>query len=400
MGTSLDHDVFHLSPIAILCEDWSGVWRTFKGELARRDAEADEFLQANPGYILELRKHHVVLDANPAALELLGVPDLSSLLRSVGRLLPADPVSNGQVLRAMARGDTSCRGERSLRREDGRVVPLMWRATLPSEDAEFGRIYFFAVDITEEKRAAEALLTARANLGHAARLSLVGELTASVAHEMAQPIGAIASNAGAIARWLSRDPPDITEALGSARSISNSARHASEVLKRVKNFAKRDMPTQVSVSPLDAVRQAVALVEHEARRHDARLVANVQGGLPEVVADPTQLRQVLVNIIVNAIQAMAGSASSKKCVTISVNGDAPGKLTFLIRDTGPGIPEDVAAQVFEPFYTSKADGVGLGLAICRRIVEEHGGQLWTNAVDVGAEFAFSLPLPAVAHHIR
>ncbi len=400
MGTSLDHDIFRLSPIAILCEDWSGVWRAFRQELSRCHAEADAFLQANPGFILDVRRHHVVLDANPAALELLGVPDLSRLQASVARLLPADPVSNGQVLRAMARGDTSCRGERCVRHEDGRVVPLMWRATLPTEEAGFDRVYFFALDITEEKRAEEALLTARASLGHAARLSLVGELTASVAHDMAQPIGAIASNAGAIARWLSKDPPNIAEALTSVRSVSNSARHASEVLKRVKNFVRRGTPTQVSLSPLEAVRQAVALIEHEARRHDARLVVDVQGGLPEVVADPTQLQQVLVNIIVNAIQAMASTASRNRCVTVSAHDHAPGRLTFLVRDTGPGITQDVATQVFEPFYTSKVDGVGLGLAICRRIVEEHGGQLWMNSVDIGAEFAFSLPLTAEARHLR
>ncbi len=259
-----------------------------------------------------------------------------------------------------------------------------------------GRIYFFAIDVTEEKRAEEALLTARATLGHAARLSLVGELTASVAHEMAQPIGAIASYAGAARRWLSADPPNFAEALASVARIGSSAGHAAQVLKRVKDFSRRGQTGRVRLAPLEAVRQAIALVEHEARRNDTRLIVDMPDAAPDVMVDPTQLQQVLVNIVVNAIQAMAGAASRLRRVTVSVRLRSAHELTFLIRDTGPGIACDAAGQLFEPFYTGKTEGVGLGLSICRRIVEDHGGRLWTSVVDSGAEFGFSIPLAVEA----
>jgi len=396
MGTSLNHDIFWISPVAILCEDWSGVWQVVKERLAASNGDLDELLRTHPELMFEARRRHAIVDANPAALELLRVPDLESLVARMGELLPADPTSNGKVLRAMARGAASCSGERRLRHADGQVVPLMWRATLPASEAGMRRIYFFAIDVTEEKRAEEALLTARTTLGHAARLSLVGELTASVAHEMAQPIGAIASYAGAARRWLSAAPPNVTEALASVVRIGNSACHAAQVLKRVKDFSRRGQGGCVRLAPLEAVRQAIALVEHEARRNDTRLVVDMPDAVPEVLVDPTQLQQVLVNIVVNAIQAMAGAGSRLRCVTVSVRLCSADELTFLIRDTGPGISRDAAGQLFEPFYTSKTEGVGLGLSICKRIVEDHGGRLWAGTVDSGAEFGFSIPLAVAA----
>ena len=392
MIREFEHDIFLSAPIAILCEDWSGVRSFVLEKLSEGVKDFDAYLDAHPEFVFEVRQRHSVIDANPVALELLGVSCMAELSRNVHHLLPADVSSNGQVLRAMARGDTHCQGERRLRRPDGTIVPLLWRVTLPVDGDGFDRLYFFAVDITQEKKAEEALNVARTNLGHAARLSVVGELTASVAHEMSQPIGAISSYAGALARWLSGDEPNIPEALASAARIGTIAKHAAQILRRIKDFSRRQNVEPVRLIPRKLILDAADLFECEAHRHKVGVEIDAPDHLPLVLGDPTQIQQVIVNIAVNAIQAMANSGQTKRTISIRTEASEEGWLVFSIGDSGPGIQPNAVEQIFEPFYSTKKQGVGLGLAICRRIVEDHGGRLWLDSRSPGALFKFSLPL--------
>jgi len=145
------------------------------------------------------------------------------------------------------------------------------------------------------------------------------------------------------------------------------------------------------VSPNDIVQKAITLVEHEEHRHGAELCVEVPEGLPEVHGDPTQVQQVIINIVMNAVQAMASSVCRERRVSVGVRRTS-GELVFVIDDTGPGLNADIRAQIFEPFFSTKDDGVGLGLSICRRIAEDDGGRLWMNTTDRGASFGLSLPV--------
>lgn len=350
----------------------------------------DGFLAGNPDFVVEVRRRHAVVDANRRALELFDVPDLRSLQRQVSTLWPADIVSNGQVLRAIASRARSCEGERVLRRPGGLTVPIIWRANLPQETRGFERLYFFAFDMSEQKLAQEALVAARANLNHVGRLSLVGELTASLAHEVAQPISSIANNAAAASRWMARGRT-AEVATGLSRIVKN-AEHAGAVVQRIKRFSRRSLTERVASSPRAMILEALALTAFEARRHGASLDIDVAADLPDVLADPTQIQQVVVNLIINGLQASAGVRDADHQVRILARARSPGWITFQVEDTGSGIALEDLERVFEPFYSTKPEGLGLGLSICRRIIDEHGGRLWAGPGEQGAVLSFDLPV--------
>lgn len=358
--------------------------------LAGGVTDFDGFLDANPDFIVEVRRRHAVVDANRRALELFDVPNLRALQRQVSSLWPADIVSNGKVLRAIANGARFCEGERVLRRTDGHVVPIIWRANLPQDGTGFDRLYMFAFDISEQKLAQEALVAACANLNHVGRLSLVGELTASLAHEVAQPISSIANNAAAAHRWMARGRS--AEVAKGLSRIASNAEHAGEVVQRIKRFSRRALTDRVVSDSRTLILEAMALTQFEARRHGASLEINAAEDLPGVLADPTQIQQVLVNLIINSLQATAGVPAEHHKVRVLAKIQSPGFVSFQVEDTGSGIAPEDLERVFEPFYSTKSEGVGLGLSICRRIIDEHGGRLWAQARPQGAVFSFCLPL--------
>ena len=405
-------DLFEISPISILCEDWSGVKRAVDAVIAGGVTDFDRFLDENPQFFFDVRRFHHILDANRSALDLLGFPDRESFLRESRIRLPANPASNVQVFRAMVRGDTVCQGERVLHTKDGRVVPILWRASLPQGPADpqaYGRLYFFAVDVTELKRVQEALMAAQANLSHAGRLSLVGELAASLTHEVSQPLVSIASHAAAATRWLSREPPKLDEVATSLNRIAAGTRHAVRIVGKMRSFARRGNLVTEAMKPHDCIADAVTLVEHEAYRQKTRIDVDVPPHLPAVVGDRTQIQQVIVNIAYNAIQAMQAAKSPDRriSITAAITGAAlaeasgePETVTFTVADTGPGIPDALLARIFEPFFSTKEEGMGLGLSICKTIVEEHGGRLWAanglSDTPAGATLSFSLPVERAA----
>lgn len=294
----------------------------------------------------------------------------------------------------MANGARSCEGERLLRRPDDRCVPIIWRTNLPQDQRGFERLYFFAFDISEQRRAQEALAEALANLNHAGRLSLIGELTASLAHEVAQPISSIANNAAAAHRWMARGRT--TEATTGLTRIIANAEHAGQVIRRIKSFSRRTTTALEPLSPRALILDAMALTEHEARRHRASLAVTAAQDLPPVLADPTQIQQVLVNLIMNSLQATAAAPQARHEVRIKALAGPAGSIAFRVEDTGPGIAAADLERVFDPFYSTKSEGVGLGLAICRRIIDEHGGRLWACNGTHGATLNFCLPVSGLA----
>jgi two-component system sensor kinase FixL len=382
-------DVFRESPIAILCEDWSEVRHAVLRDNESGGHLAMRMLERDPDYLARLRRQHRIVDANPAALRLLGVADIAELREKVSTLLPPDP--NGSVVGAIARGERVCQGERVLFNAQGKATPILWKTTLPERAEDYGRVYFFAVDISEEKRAQEALDAARAALNHAGRLSLVGELVASMTHEVSQPISSISLLAEAASRWLGQSPPDLEEARNFVGRINASASHAAQVIRRIRDFSRSSRTQFADVSPLTLVGEAIALVEHEAGRQGVRLEIEFPSDLPSVTVDPIQVKQVVVNIAVNAFQAMASDDRPDRDKVVSFRGRLrEGSVVFAITDTGPGIGD--LDRVLEPFFSTKPEGLGLGLSICKRIVEDHGGELTITSGSDGTEVVFDLPV--------
>jgi C4-dicarboxylate-specific signal transduction histidine kinase len=243
----------------------------------------------------------------------------------------------------------------------------------------------------ERKRAQEALRTAQTELAHVARVATLGELTASIAHEINQPLGAIVNNAGACLRWLAAG--NLEEVRNSTALVIADGHRASEILQRIRALATKAPSQKDWVDLNDVVRDVAALAHSELARHAVSVHTQLADALPHVVADRIQLQQVILNLVVNAAEAMNRDGEDRRELSIRSSFDGWRHVLVAVRDSGPGLDPKSIDRVFDAFYTTKPEGLGMGLAICRSIVEAHGGRLWATANDGrGATFHFTLPI--------
>jgi PAS domain S-box-containing protein len=246
-----------------------------------------------------------------------------------------------------------------------------------------------AEDKLQEKE--DALQMARTELERMSRLTTLGELTTSIAHEVSQPLGAMVASAGACARWLGADPPAMAEARSALDNIVADGKRAREVIARIRTLTKRQVPRMDLLDLNRKILEVLALTKQELRSQDIVLETTLDSTLPHVAGDRVQLQQVLLNLIVNAIEAMSAVNNRPRELTIVTARDMDG-VVVEVRDSGVGLDPDRAERVFEAFYTTKTEGIGIGLSISRSIVEAHGGRLWAAPNQPhGAVFRFSLP---------
>ena len=243
-------------------------------------------------------------------------------------------------------------------------------------------------DVTESKVAEEALTRARSELAHMARVTTLSALTASIAHEVNQPIAAIITSADAGSRWLTRDQPDLQRACEAITRIQEDGTRAAQIISHLKAFYRKDVsPERAPVSANDVVREMLVLLRNEADRHSVVMRTQLPADLPLVPADRVQLQQVLMNLMLNGMEAMGERGGE---LTISTRSE-PGAVLVSVSDTGLGIASGQLEEIFSAFYTTKAGGTGMGLAISRAIIESHGGRLWATAnPGRGASFHFTL----------
>ena len=247
----------------------------------------------------------------------------------------------------------------------------------------------------ERSRTEELLRRAQAELAHINRVSTMGELTASLAHEIKQPIGAAVTNAEACLQFLGREQPDLPEAREAAVEMARDARRAADIIEHVRSLYRKDSLPQEIVDVNEVIREMVVILGNEASRHSVRLRSELCEDLPDVVADRVQFQQVLMNLMLNGIEAM-GDGSGELRIKSQLSED--GQLLISVSDTGVGLPTGKADQIFNAFFTTKSQGTGLGLAITRSIVESHGGRIWATANSgPGATFQFTLPPKKAAH---
>jgi PAS domain S-box-containing protein len=245
------------------------------------------------------------------------------------------------------------------------------------------------IDITERKRAEEAFRTAQMELAHVTRVATLGELTASIAHEVNQPLGALVNNAGACLGWL--DAENLEEARNSVALMMDDAQRASEIITRVRALVKKAPPQKDWLDINQTIGEVLALGQSEVQRNHIALETQLSDDVPVVFADRIQLQQVMLNLMMNAIEAMAQVTGPRELL-ISSGADGPKGVVVVVRDSGLGLDSKSLERLFEPFYTTKPQGMGMGLAICRSIIEAHHGRLWaTTNEDRGATFHFTLP---------
>ena len=248
------------------------------------------------------------------------------------------------------------------------------------------------VEIADHKRAAEALDKAQAELAHVTRVMTMGELAASIAHEVNQPLGAIVTNGQACLRLLSREPPSVDKSREVIERMIGDGMRASEVIKRIRALLKKTAAEKAPLNINETIQEVVSMANGEAQRSKVRLLTELAPGLPPVVGDRVQLQQVILNLILNGRDAMSGVEGRQRELLISSGNGGPEGILVAVRDSGAGFDLRDADRIFEPFFTTKSEGMGLGLSISRTIIEAHGGRLWAAPNDDrGATVRFTLP---------
>jgi PAS domain S-box-containing protein len=247
------------------------------------------------------------------------------------------------------------------------------------------------MDITRTKLTEVQLQQAQNELARASRITALGELSASIAHEVGQPLAAIVTNGEACLRWLRRRPLNMEEIEGCVTQMTDEGNRAADIVQRVRMLMKGAPPERTPIAMNEIIGEAAALIRMEIERHEGNLVLSLAPDLPMVLADRIQLQQVLINIIANGIQSMAAVAGKREMVVVSAL-DPDGHVIVSVRDSGTGISEQSLPRLFDAFFTTRSTGMGMGLAICSSIIESHGGQIWAaNNLDGGSTFSFSLP---------
>jgi PAS domain S-box-containing protein len=336
----------------------------------------------------------VVTSWNAGAESIFGYKAHEMIGQSITRIIPPELLKEEkEILRRIQQGDRIKNYQTVRNCKDGRRIDIS--LTISPVLDHSGKVVGaskIARDITAEKRAEAELQQIRAELARVARLSTLGELTAAIAHELNQPLAGVVNSGNACLRWLSNEPPDIAAARKSSERVIAAGKRAAEVINRVRALVEKAPPQREQFNVNDALAEVLALIPGEIQRNAISLRTNFANDLPFILADRIQLQQVILNLVLNAIDAMSGVESPRDLLVASAKSESDDGVLVTVLDSGTGLDEKSVDRLFEPFFTTKARGMGIGLAVSRTIIQAHGGLLWARSNSPrGAVFAFSLP---------
>ncbi|WNC95076.1 AAA family ATPase [Paraburkholderia sp. FT54] len=376
-------------------------------ELRVREARIRRLVESNIIGVFFWNLAGIATDANDAFLRIVGYSRedlLSGDVQWATMTPPEYRAADARALEELRQRGSSQPYEKEYIRKDGGRIPVLVGGALMAGSEENG--VAFVLDLTEQK-AAEAELAARrtaakraeeqlqalqVELAHATRVTTLGELSASIAHEVGQPLGAIVTSGEACLRWLGHKEPQPEEVRACVQHMIGEGRRASEIVRRIRTLTRKATPHKTQLQLNDVINDVVALVQREVLNHRVSLRLELASGLPPLLGDRVQLQQVLINLVINGIQAMTDIGDNSRELLIESHRDSDGHVIVAVQDSGPGIDPKDTNRLFDAFYTTKADGMGMGLSICRSIIEAHGGEVWaSNNAGHGAIFQLSLP---------
>ena len=334
-----------------------------------------------------------IIDANEAFLRIIGYDrgDLIAGRLNWRELTPPEwqEAADRRVAQLEASGTTQPHEKEYFRKDGTRVPVLVGAAAFEGRSVEG---VGFVLDLTDRKRAERAYTQAQMELAHANRVATMGQLSASIAHEISQPIGAALSYANAASHWLAAQPPNLEEVRRDLGFIVESGVRASEVIDRIRALVKKAPPRKDRLEINEAILEVIELARNEMAKNGISVRTQLVDTLPAIQGDRVQLQQVILNLLINAAEAMSGMSEGPRELLISTAKTESEGVLVAVRDSGPGLAPESVDRLFESFYTTKPGGLGMGLSICRSIIEAHHGRLWATAnTPHGAVFQFTLP---------
>jgi PAS domain S-box-containing protein len=372
-------------------------------DLQEREAKVRRLVDSNIIGITIFDFDGRVIEANEAFLHIVGRSRdaIVSGRVSWAELTPAEWREADERAVAELRATGSCKAyEKEYLRNDGSRVPVLVGPAAFDGPRDQG--VAFVLDLTERKEAEQNLREterryreAQAELAHVTRVTALGELTASIAHEVNQPLAAVVANAEACLRWLDRETPNLNAARRSVEWVIDDGNRASEVIRRVRSLANKTGVEKVPLNVNDLVRDVIALIQRELTSHRVSLQTELALSVPMILGDRVQLQQVIINLAMNGMEAMQSVTDRQRELAIRSRQDGADQVLVSVTDCGVGIPTENAGRLFNAFFTTKSSGMGMGLSICRSIIEVHRGRLWATAnLPHGATFQFTVPVNA------
>ncbi|WP_428414851.1 ATP-binding protein [Pararhizobium sp.] len=363
--------------------------------MANGVSDIDAHLNEQPDLVRFASEAVVVTEVNDSAMRLFRGTSREDFLQSVAYLFSATPEAAVRVVKAHFSATRNYSEEMKIRAFDGELRDVLFYVTFPQIPEKLDKTLIMMIDVTEQRRIEQQLRKIESDFAHAARVSALGELVTSIAHEVRQPLSVIVTDADTGLRWLSRDEPNVPKVRAIISRIMENAHRANEVIRRIKDMAVKTDPVRSMVDVNDIIREAVLLVRSESQAHSISITTRLADCLPEIMGDRVQLQQVIVNLLINSIQAISINLRASRLITVETTLGSGNEVSFTVRDTGGGIPGDDMERIFDGFFSSKSDGMGMGLAICRSIITDHGGSISArNDGDLGAIFLVTLPLPS------
>ncbi|PZM07998.1 ATP-binding protein [Rhizobium tubonense] len=333
--------------------------------------------------------------SNDAAYELLGDIATDRSSGSMRRFIAPGDKTFIDLMEAIFEGRDHFEGKGTVTAESGESKLVLLSIGFPEDPAAFNRVIVGMIDITQREQTQTTLLEARAELTRASRAAVVGAMSASLAHELNQPLGAIVVNSQTLLRWLDRDPPDLGAVRRTVDRLIRDSERARLIIQNTRSLLTQADCKMEWIDLTKLVEETRALMEHDLQRDFVMVDVSEQNEIPKVRAVRIELQQVLINLMTNSIQAMAAEQSFPRKLTISLGSNADGDAVIAVQDNGPGITEQAAPRLFSPFYTTKVSGMGMGLSICKSTLEARGGQLiGYNHPDRGAIFEITIPIEA------
>lgn len=386
--------LFNYMPVALGQLDARKVVELFAGLRADNVADLGGYFDANPAFLATCLESFVVEAANEHLVQLAGGDEAGDFIgTSAADRFLGNPDTFRRALESRFRGEENFEEETKILTVDGRCIDVLFTTSHVGPISDLGISLIGLIDISQRVRAQESLQRVQADFAHAARVSTLGELTASIAHEINQPLAVIATSGEAGLRWLGTAEPDLDEVRGLTQHVIANAHRASDIVGRIRATAARREQERELLSLDGVIQDTLLFLRHEVQSRETSVLHHVAPEAPHVLGDRTQLQQVVVNLVINAMQAMVEAGSSRRKITIRTSVDDTATVACSFEDSGPGVRPEHFARLFESFFTTKESGMGIGLPICRSIIEAHGGRMIADndSVEGGARFSFMLP---------